>query len=201
MTGPSSEDPEDRELRVRVKRVLRQQMRAVRNALPVAAREARSQRIAERVVELPEFEAARTVVAFASTGSEVQTRAVIESVWSRDRKLALPRVTGDALSLREVTPQTELQPGAFGVVEPPEDSPSVKPLDVDFALVPALAVDPRGFRLGYGRGFYDRLLPLLEGACTCVVAYDFQLLAEIPELPFDASVDLIVTDERVIRTE
>ena len=176
-------------------------MRAVRNALPVVAREARSQKIAVRVVELPEFKAARTVVAFASTGSEVQTRAVIESVWSRKGTLALPRVTGDALSLREVASQTELQQGAFGVAEPPEDSPSVKPLDVDFALVPALAVDPRGFRLGYGRGFYDRLLPLLERACTCVVAYDFQLLAEIPELPFDASVDLIVTDERVIRAK
>lgn len=52
---------------------------------------------------------------------------------------------------------------------------------------------------GYGGGYYDRLIPELRNARTCVVAYDFQLISEVPELPFDVAVDLVVTDERVIR--
>ena len=63
----------------------------------------------------------------------------------------------------------------------------------------ALAVDPRGYRIGYGGGYYDRLLPQLQNALSCAVVYDFQLVAEVPELPFDVTVDLIVTDAQVIR--
>ena len=90
-------------------------------------------------------------------------------------------------------------PGVFSVPEPPEDAARLLPKEVDFALVPALALDPRGYRIGYGGGYYDRLLPKLSQARTCAVAFDFQLIAEVPELPFDVAVDLVVTDERVIR--
>jgi 5-formyltetrahydrofolate cyclo-ligase len=87
------------------------------------------------------------------------------------------------------------------VPEPPETATRVQPDEVDFALVPALAVDPRGYRIGYGGGYYDKLIPRLGHACTCALAYDFQLIAEVPDLPFDVAVDLVVTDERVIRAE
>ncbi len=66
---------------------------------------------------------------------------------------------------------------------------------------PRWRVDPRGYRIGYGGGYYDKLIPRLANACTCAVAYDFQLISEVPELPFDVAVDLVVTDERVIRAE
>ena len=62
-----------------------------------------------------------------------------------------------------------------------------------------MAVDSRGYRIGYGGGYYDRLIPRLKRACTCAVAYDFQLISEVPELPFDVAVNLVVTDARVIR--
>jgi 5-formyltetrahydrofolate cyclo-ligase len=85
------------------------------------------------------------------------------------------------------------------VPEPAETATQIQPEDVDFALVPALAVDPRGYRIGYGGGYYDKLIPRLSEACTCVVAYDFQLISEVRELAFDVPVDLVVTDARVIR--
>ena len=59
-------------------------------------------------------------------------------------------------------------------------------------------MDPRGYRIGYGGGYYDRLLPQLTNACSCAVAFDFQLIVEVPELPIDVPVDIVVTDERVI---
>ena len=94
--------------------------------------------------------------------------------------MALPRVVGDELQLHLVDSETVLVEGAFSVPEPPETAKQVAPGDVDFALVPALAVDPRGHRIGYGGGYYDKLIPLLQRACTCAVAYDFQLISEVP---------------------
>ena len=61
-----------------------------------------------------------------------------------------------------------------------------------------MAVDPRGYRIGYGGGYYDRLLPQLDNARSCALAFDFQLIVEVPELPIDVPVDIVVTDERVI---
>ena len=188
------------QLRQRAKMALRSRMRAVRGALPDSACDARSKKIDARLWELTELERASTVLAFGSIGNEVRTRACMESAWAKGKRVGLPRVVGDELLLHLVEPGTALAKGSYSVPEPAEDAPRLEPMDVDFALIPALAVDSRGYRIGYGAGYYDRLIPLLKRACTCAVAYDFQLISEVPELPFDVAVDLVVTDERVIRS-
>jgi len=188
-------------LRRRAKLVLRDRMRSVREALPGAACDARSSEITKRLFGLAELERASTVLAFASIRNEVRTQPFMQAAWEAGKRVALPRVVGDELRLYLVGPETGLVEGAFSVPEPPEAAAQVEPDEVDFALVPALAVDPRGYRIGYGSGYYDRLIPRLRTACTCAVAYDFQLISEVPQLPFDIAVDLVVTDERVIRAE
>jgi 5-formyltetrahydrofolate cyclo-ligase len=181
--------------------VLRRQMRTLRDTLPASACEARSAKIAKRLAELEELERARTVLGFASIHNEVQTRSSMEAAWATGKRVALPRVVDDELELHLVSPDTVLIEGSFSVPEPPDDAAAVAPDEVDFAWIPALAVDPRGYRIGYGGGYYDRLLPKLERAVTCALAYGFQLVAEVPEQPFDVRVDLVVTDERVIRPD
>lgn len=187
------------ELRHRAKRALRNQMRAVRAALPASACAERSHAIVDRVRTLEELESAGVILAFAAIRNEVRTRTFMEAMHAEGRRVALPRVSGEALSLHLVGPNDTLIDGAFSVPEPAPDAPVVEPHEVEFALVPALAADPRGYRIGYGGGFYDRLLPTLVNARTCCVLYDFQLIAEVPNLPFDAAVDVVVTDERLIR--
>lgn len=91
-----------------------------------------------------------------------------------------------------------LEEGGFGVPEPLPSADRIAPEDVDLVLVPALAVDPRGHRIGYGKGFYDRLLPTLVRALRCVVAFDFQLHGEIPDEPGDVAADVVVTDARLL---
>jgi 5-formyltetrahydrofolate cyclo-ligase len=189
----------EHELRRRAKLALRKQMRAVRATLPATSCDARSSEIAKRVLALPELEAATIVLAFASIGNEVRTGPIIEGARRAGKRIALPRVVDDELVLHAVAPNTTLVEGAFGIPEPSKDAPSIRPAEVELALIPALAVDPHGYRIGYGGGYYDRLLPSLTAARTCTIAYDFQLIAEVPKLPFDAAVDLIVTDARVIR--
>ena len=187
-------------LRQRAKLALRNRMRAVRQALPESACDARSSAITKRLLALPEVDGAETILAFASIRNEVRTRASMAAAWAAGKRVVLPRVAGDELQLCLVDSETVLVEGAFSVPEPPETSAIVPPSQVDVALVPALAVDPRGYRIGYGGGYYDKLIPQLRRACTCAVAYDFQLIAEVPELPFDVAVDVVVTDRRVIRT-
>ena len=196
-----TDEPERAEvvLRQRAKLALRKQLRAVRAALPESACESRSKEIAHRVLQLPELRDAKTVLAFASIRNEVQTEPIIEALHRANKRVALPRVVDERLVLHLIAPDTELIEGAFSVPEPPTDAPIIEPADLEFAMVPALAVDPRGYRIGYGGGYYDKLLPSLPDACTCAIAYDFQLIPEVPELPFDATVDVIVTDARVIR--
>jgi len=189
----------DRQLRQRAKQALRNQMRMVRGALPESACEARSAEIRKRLFGVAELERAATVLAFASIRNEVRTRPIIEAAWSTGKRVALPRVHGDELRLHLIDSQTPLGPGAFSVPEPAVDAAAIEPGEIDFALIPALALDPRGYRIGYGGGYYDRLIPRLSNACTCAVAYDFQLISEVPELPYDVSVDLVITDSRVIR--
>lgn len=192
--------PEE-QIRHRVKLELRKRMRAVRGALPASACEARSSEIAKRVIALPAFQSAKTVLAFASIGREVRTRVIMEAAWGADKRVALPRVVEEQLHLHLVYVDTTLVEGAFTVPEPPSNAATLDAEEVDFALVPALAVDPRGFRVGYGGGYYDRLLPRLTGAYSCAVAFDFQLIAEVPELPFDVAVQAVVTDKRTLEPE
>lgn len=194
------ETEREQALRQRAKLALRRQMRAVRAALPDAACEARSKQITQRVRALAELRNAETVLAFASIRSEVRTGALIDAFHASGKVVALPRVTDDTLVLHRVKSGDTLEEGSFSVPEPSVDAPVVDPASVELALVPALAVDPRGYRIGYGGGFYDRLLPQLRNARTCAVAFDFQLIAEVPELPFDEAVDIVITDARMIRT-
>lgn len=195
----SPSETEHAELRRRSKQALRNQMRTVRAALPDSACDARSAEIHKRLFGLAELERAATVLAFASIRNEVRTEPSIEAAWSASKRVALPRVQGDELSLHLVEPRTPLVPGSFSIPEPAEDAPRIEPGEIELALIPALAVDPRGYRIGYGGGYYDRLIPRLSKACTCALAYDFQLISEVPELRFDVAVDLVVTDARVIR--
>jgi 5-formyltetrahydrofolate cyclo-ligase len=192
-------EPADTELRQRAKRALRNQMLAVREAIPKSACDARSAEITKRVLALAELERAATILVYASIRNEVRTRPSMQAAWMAGKRVALPRVVGEELQLHLVDSDTVLTEGAFAVPEPPATAAKVQPDEVDFALVPALALDPRGYRIGYGGGYYDKLIPRLARACTCGVAYDFQLISEVPELPFDIPVDLVITDERLIR--
>jgi 5-formyltetrahydrofolate cyclo-ligase len=195
----TTRDGAESQIRLQAKKALRKQMRAVRAALPESACETRSREIATRVLALDEVKSASTVLSFASIRNEARTGRLNDALRAQTKRILFPRVVDQGLELRLVESAAELVEGAFGVPEPPDTAPRVEPSDVDFALVPALAVDPRGYRIGYGGGYYDRLLPLMTRACACVLAYDFQLVAEVPDLPLDVAADLVVTDARVIR--
>lgn len=151
-----------------------------------------------RFLELSEYRAAREVVLYAPIQGEVGTAEVAAAALSAGKTLLYPAVVGDDLKFCRVTALTELKPGRFGILEP--DGPGCDPAGADLVVVPGVAFDMEGRRIGYGKGYYDRSLHRLEGSGKLVAfCYDFQLLQEIVGEPHDVTMDLIVTESRVVR--
>jgi 5-formyltetrahydrofolate cyclo-ligase len=190
-------------LRARAKVALRKRLRAVRASLPEAARAERSRQIGQRVCALDVWQRAGVVAVFRSMEHEVDTAWLIADARARGAVVALPCVLDDHDTLVfRVAWHGErayaLQYSAMGIEEPDASAPTLDPAEIDVVVVPALALDASGQRLGYGRGWYDRTLPRCTRATTLAVAFDFQLLAEIPCGSHDVPVHWIVTDQRTL---
>ncbi len=193
----------DAGLRVRVKAELRKRMRGLRKTLPASACAERSARIVGRLLELEPLGRARTVALFwpIEERHEVDLRALDARLRERGVRVAYPAVDPETgvMTFRFVKrPDAMLEQG-FGFREPAMTEPEAAAGDLDVVVVPALAVDPRGHRIGYGAGYYDRTLPrFVPSAISVVVAFDFQLLSELPETERDVTAAWIVTDARTL---
>jgi len=191
------------QLAFRAKRELRKRMRSLRAALPQSALQERSSLIAARVLELDAWKRAATVALFSSMPDEVQCEALVAAARASGKRVVLPVVVDDEPGLRFRLGWAEGREypramSAFGIEEPTEESPLVAFDSIDLVLVPALALADNGQRIGYGRGYYDRTLPRCARARWVAVAFDFQMLAEVPTRSGDVAVHAIVTDKRVI---
>ncbi|MBI4011736.1 MAG: 5-formyltetrahydrofolate cyclo-ligase [Candidatus Rokubacteria bacterium] len=186
-----------------VKAELRRAGLARREAIPAERRAELSAVIFATVVALEAFQRALTVLAYCSFGSEPVTDAFLRAVLGRGKSLVLPRVRRGTRSLdvyRVTDPARELRPGVWGIREPDPAACAPVPLGaVDFVLVPGVVFDARGGRIGYGAGYYDRLLRgLADGVPLVAAAFEVQLVDEVPMEPHDRPIDRIVTERRVI---
>jgi len=193
----------------RMKAELRDRMRRVRKAIGDEGRKDRSAKIAAQVLALPEWKQAKTVALFVPMRTEVDVTLLRDAALADGKAIAAPRMIelpGDdldvpprlALELRSWDANIEPVESGKMVKEPPASAPLVPPETVDLVIVPALAIDPSGGRVGYGAGLYDRLLPKLTHAHRVAVAYEFQFVVELPLAPHDQRVHHIVTDERSV---
>lgn len=139
----------------------------------------------------PAFRAATTVLLYHSLKEEVDTHEFIRK-WSREKRILLPVVVGDDLELRLYTGPEDLKPGAYGIEEPTGEL-FTDYADIDFIVVPGVAFDRNGNRLGRGKGYYDRLLPRIPSAYKAGICFPFQLVEEVPAEPFDIRMDEIIT--------
>jgi 5-formyltetrahydrofolate cyclo-ligase len=178
----------------RQKRALRREARARRDGLSPEERERMSDEVAENVVALPAVANATTVMAFSSFGSEVDTGPIIERLERDGRRVSLPRVEGRDIVAVAYRSGDPVIPTSFGAREP-AGGEKVAPEEIDVVLVPGLAFDRSGHRVGYGRGFYDRFLPAVRrDALTVGICFSVQLVDEVPQGRSDRPVDLVVTE-------
>jgi 5-formyltetrahydrofolate cyclo-ligase len=182
-----------------VKIEIRKQALAARDAMPLDERKAKSREIEERLFSLDEFISARIVMFFASFQSEVDTIPMIRRALTTGKRVVLPKVVGWDLALFEIKDlEQDISPGTWGIPEPRE-SHAVGLDEIDLILVPGGAFDEHGNRLGYGAGFYDKLLATFK-KMTVAPAFEAQIVSRIPMDPHDIPVKKIVTEKRVIET-
>jgi len=184
------------------KLALRRLVLARRDALTPEFRAAASAAIAARLAALPEIAAASVVLLTLPFRSEWDTLGLVRAAIRAGQTVALPRVDPQARMLvlhALADPDHDIAVGHQGIPEPLPDRPRVPYDAVDFVLVPGVAFDATGRRLGYGGGYYDRLLPLLRpGAARAAGAFELQLADIVPAAPHDIAVDMIVTESRTL---
>ncbi len=184
--------------------LLRREVLARRDGLLAAERRRLSRAIADRFWSVPDLASIRTVHFSLSVGSEADTRDLVADAIHRGIRVVVPvtLVSDRRLLLAEYEGSETLRPGPFGIPEPASGRRKVVDLDtVDALVVPGLAFDLDGNRLGWGAGYYDRLLASVRLEVPIIaLAFECQLVPAIPPQGHDVRVSLIVTEQRVIRT-
>jgi 5-formyltetrahydrofolate cyclo-ligase len=185
------------------KRHIRRSIRAQRRGLSEGERLACSRRVWGRVVGLPSYQRARVVLGYMAIDHEVLTDGLMQQAMASGKQLVLPVVLGDRqeMALYAVEDlRRDVAPGYRGILEPqPRRARPVAAEALGLALIPGVAFDLRGGRLGFGAGFYDRLLSRLPRDIPTVgLAFDFQVIPRLPFEPHDMLLETIVTERRVI---
>ena len=181
-------------------------MLARRNNVQPAQLDYLSSKICQRVFTLRELEAAKTVSTYINTGSEVRTGQILAWCLAQGKRVIIP-VTDRAnrrLIFSELrAPDRELEPGTFGILEPKPEFLRPVPLEeAQLVLVPGIAWNLHGYRIGYGGGYYDRSINSIRShILTIGLSYEFQIINQIPTTRHDRAVHKIVTERRVINTQ
>lgn len=175
-----------------------------RAAMDAAEKQRRDEAICRAALNLVSFRYAEYVLLYAATENEIDIRAVAEEALARGKKIAYPRCDKETHTMQYhiVTSVEELYPDAYGIAEPPPENPIYDPardLGSAVCFVPGLVYDKAGFRLGYGKGFYDRYLAAFAG-CTIGVVYSDYILPTVPRGRYDVSVDILLTEKGVKMT-
>lgn len=185
------------------KKQLRERILQQRNALSTEMRGEKSRAISQRLLSLPQFQSAQWIMSYVTFRSEVDTIPFIEASLVRGKRMVVPVVEKSTRRLliseiRDIA--RELVPGAYGIMEPAENFwRIISPQLLNLVVVPGVAFDLQGNRLGYGGGYYDRFLKTLSpGVSLIAVAFDLQVVEKIPAEHHDLKVHLIVTESRLI---
>jgi 5-formyltetrahydrofolate cyclo-ligase len=177
---------------------LRWAMLDKRDALDQSSRTKFNRIITQKLLALPEYKESKTILAYKTIGSEFDTAEFISDVLASGKMLALPKVNKANKTLdifRVDNPATDLINGVWGIAEP--DPVKCQPIsidEVDFVLVPGLAFDAEGQRIGYGGGYYDKLLAGINNRRLVAAAYSMQIVPTIPSLTHDLKVEKLITE-------
>ncbi|MCI8870782.1 MAG: 5-formyltetrahydrofolate cyclo-ligase [Lawsonibacter sp.] len=181
------------------KTALRVRLRRILNEMPTARMQSSDQALFRQLMGLSQIQTARVISLFwGITGLEPDTRALVEQLLALDKTVCLPRIVADhGMELRQYTPGCPMDMNSFGIWEPTLDCPLIAREEIDLVIVPALCYDRRGFRLGYGGGYFDRWLSGYQGV-TVGMCRQAVLQDAVPVEGHDKPVQAVVTEEQVL---
>lgn len=185
----------------RVKQELRQECLEFRRRMPAEEKAALDAAVLRRILAMPEFQRADAVFTYVGKPLETDTRGILEAAWKAGLPAAAPRCIPGTRNMEFLAAASEddLVPGTFGVREPdPLRCRPLRPTERTFCVVPGLAFDPEGFRLGYGKGYYDRFLADFPGV-SAGICFTGCIRRKLPRGRYDRPVDFLVTEQYVRR--
>ena len=183
------------------KQKLRKKFLAVRSKITSQDRKKASRKILKYLLSLQIMRGSNIVGLYASTGSEVETRSFIRELNRLKYQVCLPKVSAhNSLKFYQVQSLKDCLPGKFKILEPKEDCSFVGIKNIEVVLVPGIVFDLQGHRLGYGKGFYDRLLKKIPEACRVGLSYKRNIVDELPVEDHDCPVDYIVSEDGILTT-
>lgn len=185
-----------------VKATLRSRLRNERLALRKGEAQVRSSAVCWSVISSPEFEKAECVALYRAMPGEVDTDEIFKTARQRGKVTIYPRVEAGKKDLVfcVVTDLQDMKPGKWDILEPPPEAQQRDISEADLIIVPGVAFDRKGGRLGQGGGFYDRVLKMRKpGAVAMGVAFEIQLVDEVPREPHDELIDCLATETGILR--
>lgn len=182
------------------KKIIRKQLKEVLAKLPKPLYEDYSYKIAQRLYNESVWKDAKMIGMTLSNPPEVDTYQIIRKAWEQGKQVVVPKCHPEnkSLTFHVLSSFSQLESVFFGLYEPIESKTAeVAANDIDLLIVPGLAYTPQGFRLGFGGGYYDRFLLSYSGE-TISLAFDFQVIPEVPVEPHDIPIAKIITNEQVL---
>ena len=176
------------------KKALRREIGAKKRAMSAEEIERASARLAEKFFQTELYRQAKAIYGYLSYNQEVRTEPILRRAQADGKRVAVPKVYGDEMRFLWLDDLQQVAPGAYGIPEPIADGP-VAMDETALVLMPGLAFDPEGHRLGYGGGFYDRYLAAQPNHPLVALCYSFQLLDHLETEAHDVPVDLVVCDD------
>lgn len=183
------------------KQRLREERLAAREVLSEQERSVLDDRITQKLLATSEYAEATTVLTYVSVSSEVSTRMFIECALRDGKTVAVPRcLPGHCLEFVAIASLEQLVAAPFNLLEPAKELPAVTEdqKNNSICIVPALLVDTKGYRLGYGAGFYDRFLSTYPGKKICLAYQQNLSRTTLPHTAFDVAVDVVITESDVL---
>lgn len=180
------------------KQSIRKACKTRRAEMPKDLKDGLDAAIAENVKRLNEYKPAKTLLVYVSTPIEVDTKKIIENAWADGKMVAVPRCIPETrdMEFHYITDFNQLSPGSFSVLEPSENAEIVTDFTDCLMIVPGMQFDMNGYRLGYGKGYYDRYMVRFTGKAAGI-CYSNELKPYMHHGKFDRRVDMIVTDKKI----
>ena len=185
----------------KLKGKIRSGIQSKRDSLDVSIRQEKSRQIADRLIGLRQYDKSSMVLAYYPFRSEIDTTIIIKDAIARGKKIALPMVGKNNLELFYIRDLVDdLEPGSYDIMEPvPSRCEKAEPSHIDLVIVPGVGFDREHNRLGYGGGFYDRLLSRIPGSVPRIaLSFDLQVIDKIPVSEHDQKIDILITESQTI---
>lgn len=183
------------------KKDIRKAVLAKRDILEQQNKKAMDEAIFNKIVKLKEYNEAESIFIFISFGSEVDTHRIINHALERGKRVAVPRINKakKAMELKVIKSLDNLKPALYGILEPGEEAEDIEPDELGLIIMPGVAFDLSGGRIGYGGGYYDRFLnEAKETTPRVALAYELQIVDILPLEPFDKKIHGLITEQRNI---